>query len=245
MSFYDTYQKAQKEEKEAEAQRKSEEFDKTWDMRTQAQKDRFLKTVHLLDDLDENIKRAEKIRKDRQEQKRYLPDELDFSPANMARKQREQREHMRAREHERALHKQEIINAERAAEAAEKAMLEYENSFPGIVARVLRHLLKIPRKQQELEPLDSDDEEMRFKFAARKRSHVRLASRKRSHVRLASRKRSHVRLAARKRSHVRLASRKRSHVRLAARKRSPAKLKLAARKRSHKRSHARLSFCKA
>ena len=215
MSFYDTYQKAQKEEKEAEAQRKSEEFDKTWDMRTQAQKDRFLKTVHLLDDLDENIKRAEKIRKDRQEQKRYLPDELDFSPANMARKQREQREHMRAREHERALHKQEIINAERAAEAAEKAMLEYENSFPGIVARVLRHLLKIPRKQQELEPLDSDDEEMRFKFAARKRSHVRLASRKRSHVRLA------------------------------ARKRSPAKLKLAARKRSHKRSHARLSFCKA
>jgi len=194
----------------------------------------------------------------------YLPDELDFSPANMARKQREQREqreHMRAREHERALHKQEIINAERAAEAAEKVMLEYENSFPGTVARVLRHFLKRPLKQQELEALDSDDEEMRFKFAARKRSHVRLASRKRSHVRLASRKRSHVRLASRKRSHVRLASRKRSpaklklaarkrshkrsHVRLAARKRSPAKLKLAARKRSHKRSHARLSFCKA
>jgi hypothetical protein len=215
MSFYDTYQKAQKEEKETEAQRKSEEFSKTWDMRTQAQKDRFIKTAHLLDDLDENIKRADKIRKDRQEQKRYLPDELDFSPANMARKQREQREHMRAREHERALHKQEIINAERAAEAAEKVMLEYENSFPGTVARVLRHLLKIPRKQQELEALDSDDEEMRFKFAARKRSHVRLAARKRSHVRLASRKRS------------------------------PAKLKLAARKRSHKRSHARLSFCKA
>jgi hypothetical protein len=175
----------------------------------------------------------------------YLPDELDFSPANMARKQREQREHMRAREHERALHKQEIINAERAAEAAEKVMLEYENSFPGTVARVLRHFLKRPLKQQELEALDSDDEEMRFKFASRKRSHVRLASRKRSHVRLASRKRSHVRLASRKRSHVRLASRKRSHVRLAARKRSPAKLKLAARKRSHKRSHARLSFCKA
>jgi hypothetical protein len=155
----------------------------------------------------------------------YLPDELDFSPANMARKQREQREHMRAREHERALHKQEIINAERAAEAAEKVMLEYENSFPGTVARVLRHFLKRPLKQQELEALDSDDEEMRFKFASRKRSHVRLASRKRSHVRLAARKRSHVRLASRKRS--------------------PAKLKLAARKRSHKRSHARLSFCKA
>jgi hypothetical protein len=235
MSFYDTYQKAQKEEKEAEAQRKSEEFSKTWDMRTQAQKNRFIKTAHLLDNLDENIKRAEKIRKDRQEQKRYLPDELDFSPANMARKQREQREHMYAKRHELALQKQEIVNAERAAEAAEKVMLEYENSFPGTVARVLRHLLKIPRKQQGLEALDSDDEEMRFKFAARKRSHVRLAARKRSHVRLASRKRSHVRLAARKRSHVRLASRKRS----------PAKLKLASRKRSHKRSHARLSFCKA
>jgi hypothetical protein len=232
MSFYDTYQKAQKEEKEAEAQRKSEEFDKIWDMRTQAQKDRFIKTAHLLDDLDENIKRAEKIRKDRQEQKRYLPDELDFSPANMARKQREQREHMYAKRHELALQKQEIVNAERAAEAAEKVMLEYENSFPGIVARVLRHLLKIPRKQQGLEALDSDDEET-------------IAARKRSHVRLAARKRSHVRLAVRKRSHVRLAVRKRSHVRLASRKRSPAKLKLAARKRSHKRSHARLSFCKA
>jgi hypothetical protein len=225
MSFYDTYQKAQKEEKEAEAQRKSEEFSKAWDMRTHAQKDRFIKTAHLLDDLDENIKRAEKIRKDRQEQKRYLPDELDFSPANMARKQREQREHMHAKRHELALQKQEIINAERAAEAAEKVMLEYENSFPGTVARVLRHLLKIPRKQQELEALDSDDEEMRFKFAARKRSHVRLA--------------------ARKRSHVRLAARKRSPAKLASRKRSPAKLKLASRKLSHTRSHARLSFCKA
>lgn len=151
---------------------------------------------------------------------KYLDDELDFSPAATARKQREKRERRR----EEMVYAQ---NAERALKADAQAVLDYENSFPGIVARVLRYVLNKPLKKQELEALESDSEDFKFKFASRKRSHVRLASRKRSPAKL------------------KLAARKRSHVRLASRKRSPAKLKLASRKRSHKRSHTRLSFCRA
>ena len=123
----------------------------------------------------------------------YMPDELDFSPEVRARKQRE----LAAQRHyARMVHAQGLKNAEEAAKAAEKTILAYENSFPGTVARVLRRVLNKPLKKQELEALESDSEDFKFKFASRKRSHVRLASRKRSPAKL--------KLAARKRSHVRL-----------------------------------------
>ena len=167
---------------------------------------------------------------------KYLDDELDFSPAATARRQARKQREKTERRREEMVYAQ---KAERALEAEAKAILDFENSFPGIVARVSRYVLNnvlnkdsvrklesiypaLKKKRAGiLEPLNSDDEDDELGF------NVRLASRKRSPAKL------------------KLAARKRSHVRLASRKRSPAKLKLASRKRSHKRSHTRLSFCRA
>ena len=172
---------------------------------------------------------------------KYLDDELDFSPAATARRQARKQREKTERRREEMVYAQ---KAERALEAEARAVLDYQNSFPGTLARVLRHVLNKPlKKRVVLEPLHSDeeDDDLGFKFASRKRSpaKLKLAARKRSPAKL--------KLAARKRSpaKLKLAARKRSHVRLASRKRSPAKLKLASRKRSHKRSHTRLSFCRA